>query len=76
MNKKVEVYKVVQGEIVFDVDDDKDTLWATEEQISQLFGVDRSVINRHIRNIYKSGELNESSTCAKNAQARIEGTAR
>ncbi|MBQ3452779.1 virulence protein RhuM/Fic/DOC family protein [Candidatus Saccharibacteria bacterium] len=73
MNKKVEVYKVVQGEIVFDVDDDKDTLWATEEQISQLFGVDRSVINRHIRNIYKSGELNESSTCAKNAQARIEG---
>lgn len=73
MGKEIEVYRVVHGEVVFDVDSDKETLWATEDQISQLFNVDRSVINRHIRNIYKTGELNESATCAKNAQVRMEG---
>ena len=39
----------------------------------ELFQTDRTVINRHIRNIYKSGELEEEATCAKNAQVRIEG---
>ena len=38
-----------------------------------LFGVDRTVIVRHIGNIYKSGELSEESTCAKIAQVQNEG---
>lgn len=42
--------------------------------MSELFQTDRTVINRHIRNIYKSGELEEEATCAKNAQVRIEGS--
>ena len=73
MTREIEVYKVVNGEIVFDVDKERETLWATQEQISRLFGVDRSVINRHIRNIYRDGELEESRTCVKNAQVQIEG---
>ena len=70
-NNQIEIYQIHEGEVVFNVTGD--TLWATEEQISQLFGVDRSVINRHLRNIYREGELDESATCAKNAQVRMEG---
>ena len=59
-------YQVILGE-------DKDTLWASELQIAELFGRDRTVINRHIRNLFKDGELDEVSTSAKIAQVRKEG---
>lgn len=71
MGSDIEIYKVHEGEIVFNISGD--TLWATEEQISQLFDVDRSVINRHLNNIYRDGELSEAATCVKNAQVRMEG---
>ena len=41
--------------------------------MAELFAVDRTSVTRHIRNIYKSQELDEKSTCAKNAQVRFEG---
>ena len=41
---------------------DKDTVWLTQQQIADLFGVKQPVISKHITNIYKSGELNENST--------------
>ena len=71
--KRVEIYKAVKGEVVFNVDSDNGTIWATQEQIAQLFDVDRTVIVRHLRNIYRDGELDEKATCAKNAQVQIEG---
>ena len=71
--KRVEIYKAVKGEVVFNVDAENETIWATQEQIAQLFDVDRTVIVRHLRNIYKDGELDEGATCAKNAQAQMEG---
>lgn len=69
----LEIYKLNEGEVVFDVDAEAETLWATQEQMAQVFEIDRSVINRHIRNIYRDGELEEKTTCAKNAQVRVEG---
>ena len=56
-----------------DVRVNNDTVWLTQNQMGILFGVDRTVIVRHIGNIYKSGELSEESTCAKNAQVQNEG---
>jgi len=50
-----------------------DSVWLTQSRLGELFGVDRTVINRHIHNIYKTGELDEASTCAKNAQVQKEG---
>lgn len=50
-----------------------DTVWLTQTQIGVLYGVDRTVIVKHIRNIYKTAELDESATCAKIAQLQIEG---
>ena len=52
---------------------ENDTVWLTQSQMAELFGVDRTSIVRHIRNIYKSEELDQNSTCAKNAQVRTEG---
>ena len=43
-------------------------VWLTQKAISQLFDVDRSVITKHLKNIYQSQELSENSTCANFAQ--------
>ena len=40
-------------------------MWLTQNQMAELFGRDRTVITRHIRNIFKEGELDENITCAK-----------
>jgi hypothetical protein len=42
-----------------------ETVWLNVNQIALLFDRDRTVISRHIRNIYKAGELDENITCAK-----------
>lgn len=52
---------------------DGDTLWMTQAQIAELFGVDRSVITKHLQNIYQEGELEIGPTSAKIAQVRTEG---
>ena len=49
-----------------------ETAWLTLNQIGQLFGRDKSVISRHLRNIYKEGELTIEATVAKNATVQIE----
>ena len=42
-----------------------ETVWLTQEQKSELFGKDRTVITKHIKNIFKDGELNEKSNVQK-----------
>lgn len=66
-------YKSADGNIQLNVKLEKDTVWLTQSQMANLFGIDRTVIVRHIRNIYKSEELCENVTCAKNAQVQKEG---
>ncbi len=39
-------------------------LWLTQKAIGQLFDVNRNVVTKHLKNIYKSGELDETTTCA------------
>lgn len=48
-------------------------VWLTQKEISQLFDVDRSVITKHLSNIFKEGELDENSVCAKFAQTADDG---
>ena len=50
-----------------------DTVWLTQQQMAELFDKDRTVIGRHIRNIYKEEELEENITCAKFAHMGTEG---
>ena len=73
MNNQIEIYRSQDGSVQLNVKLENETVWLTQSQMAELFGVDRTSIVRHIRNIYKSEELEENSTCAKNAQVRIEG---
>lgn len=50
------------------------TLWMTQAQMAELFGVDRSVITKHLANVYEEGELDAQATSAKIAQVRLEGS--
>ena len=70
MNNQIEIYRSQDGSVQPNVKLENETVWLTQSQMAELFGVDRTSIVRHIRNIYKS---EEKSTCAKNAQVRIEG---
>lgn len=67
------LYTADDGSTQLEVKLEKDTVWLTQNQMAELFGIDRTSILRHIKNIYNSEELEESSTCAKNAQVRVEG---
>ncbi len=71
--KRIEIYQGAEGEVVFDVDDAGETIWATQAQLAQLFGVDRTVIGRHLKNIYAEGELVEKVVGAKNAHVGTDG---
>ena len=69
----VMIYVTDDNQITLDVKMDGDTVWLSQAQMSLLFDTDRTSILRHINNIYKIGELDKNSTCAKIAQVRIEG---
>ena len=50
--KRVEIYKEVKGEVVFNVDAENETIWATIDQVANLFDVSRRSIEIHLRNIF------------------------
>ena len=64
------LYTTDDGSTQLEVKLERDTVWLTQSQMAVLFGRDRTVITRHIRNIFKEGELEESLVCAKNAQPK------
>ncbi len=72
-NKDIVVFESKDGEAHLEVTTDYDTVWLTKPQMGELFDRDRTVITRHINNIYKEGELDKDSTCAEFAQVQIEG---
>ena len=66
------IYRTADGETRLEVRMESDSVWLTQAQIARLFGVDRTVIVRHVNNIYKSCELEREATCAKIAHVQIE----
>lgn len=72
-NKTI-IYQSKTGKIEFRGDFKKDTVWGSLNQIANLFGRDKSVISRHINNIYKSKELEKDPTVAKIATVQMEGS--
>ena len=73
MNNEVILYKDGELELPVEVTPDKETVWLRVEETAKLFDRDRSVIQRHIKNIFKEDELEKNSTCAKFAQVQNEG---
>lgn len=74
-NKGAVIYQAKSGAIELRGDFSKDTIWATQAQIADIFQVERSVVTKHIRNILKDRELDVNSVCAKFAHTADDGKA-
>ena len=72
-NSEIKIYKSEDGSTEIQVQLENETVWLNQYQLETLFETDRTSINRHILNVYKSKELDEDSTCAKIAQVQEEG---
>jgi len=59
------VYQAADGAIELKGDLSNETIWASQQQIVDIFGIDQSVVSRHVRNIFKSGEVDEESNMQK-----------
>jgi hypothetical protein len=70
---KIIIYQTESGTIDLDVRLDKDTVWLTQSQMGVLFDRNRTVISRHINNIFEEGELQEAMVCAKFAHTTQHG---
>jgi len=68
-----DVIKFKDGEIEVLPKIKDESIWVTQKQLCELFERDKSVISRHIRNIFKSGELDKNATVAKFATVQKEG---
>ena len=73
MNSKIVIYQTEDGKTSVDVRMDGDTVWLSQAQMAELFQKDRTVIGRHISNIFKEGELDESLVCANFAHTKDYG---
>jgi hypothetical protein len=67
------LYKSENGKIKVDVLIQDETVWLTQEQMGELFGRDRTVISKHIKNIFAEGELDENMVCANFAHTTKHG---
>ncbi len=67
------LYTTPNGKVKVEVFLRNENIWLTQAKIAELFGVDRSVVTKHLQNIFQEGELNKNATCAKIAQVQIEG---
>lgn len=70
---EVILYTTPNGDVKIDIRFEDETFWLSQQRIANLFEVDRSVVTKHIGNIYSEGELDKAATCAKFAQVRNEG---
>lgn len=67
------IYQAKNGAIELHGDVQVETIWATQKQIAEVFDVTPQNITLHLKNIFKSGELEEKVTCKKSLQVQIEG---
>ena len=62
---QIEIYQTKDKQTQIEVRFEEDTVWLTQEQLTKLFGRDRTVITKHINNIFKEEELEEKSNVQK-----------
>ena len=75
MNNDVVIYQSADGLVKIEamIDPSNETIWATQKAMASLLGVDRTVITRHLSNIFKEDELDKEAVCAKFAQTTPHG---
>lgn len=72
-NNQIQIFQAIDGGISLAVALKQDTVWLSQAQMCELFGRERSVITKHINNIFKEGELVRDEVCAKNAHTANDG---
>jgi prophage maintenance system killer protein len=72
-NSEIQIFKAQDGTTEIQVKLENDTVWLNLMQLTELFQRDKSVISRHISNIFKEMELIENSVVAKNATTASDG---
>ncbi|WP_300922797.1 RhuM family protein, partial [uncultured Alistipes sp.] len=73
MENEMLIYRSADGSIKIDVRMGEETVWLTQDQMAALFDRDKSVISRHLKNIFEERELNENSVVAKFATTAADG---
>lgn len=73
MEGKIELYKTLDNQTELNVQFENDTVWLSQLQMAELFDRDRTVISRHISNIFTEKELDKSVVCAKFAHTTQHG---
>lgn len=58
---EIALFEAPDGAVRVEVRLDRDTVWLTQQQMAELFGRERSVVTKHIRNVFREGELDEKS---------------
>ncbi|MCX8480254.1 MAG: virulence RhuM family protein [Chitinophagales bacterium] len=69
----IEIYSTIDGKINVEVKFNNDTIWLNLSQLGTLFSKDKSVISKHLKNIFESGELSKESVVAKIATTANDG---
>ena len=72
-DNQIIIYQTADNQTQIDVRMENDTVWLTQAQMAELFQKDRTVISRHIRNVFNEGELLQEGTCAKIAHMGHDG---
>lgn len=67
------LYKTPNGKVKVEIFLRDENIWLTQAKIGELFGVERSVVTKHLQNTFNEGELDKGATCAFFAQVQNEG---
>lgn len=71
--KGIVIYQAKSGAIEMKADYEQETIWITQAQMAELFGVNSQAITKHLKNIYAEKELSKGATCSKMEQVQNEG---
>jgi len=71
--QQLAIYQAENGAIELREDFDNETIWATQKQMAEVFGVTSQNITLHLKNIFDDDELDKKSTCKDSLQVQIEG---
>lgn len=71
--QQVQIFQSSDGVISLEVALEQETVWLSQAQMCELFGRERSVVTKHIRNVFREGELDKNSVCAKYAHTAPDG---
>jgi prophage maintenance system killer protein/predicted XRE-type DNA-binding protein len=75
-NNCIVIYQAKNGAIELNLDKETETILLTQQQVAEVFNVQKAAISKHAKNIFESGELSKKATVSKMETVRVEGNRR